>query len=291
MHLEDRLGLGSKYLKLTKPGIIMGNAITAAAGFMLACRGHFSLGLFLAAIAGLSLIVAAGCVFNNYMDRDTDKKMSRTQTRALATGSVSVRAALIFAIILGTAGSAILALFTNALTLFIALVGFVIYVFFYGLLKYRTMYGTEIGSIAGAVPPVVGYCAVSNLLDGGAFLIFLIIALWQMPHFFAIALFRSKEYAAASIPVLPLVKGIDTTKFRMVFYTMAFIASTILLTFFGYTGYVYLTITTLLGFTWLLLCLKGFKATSNERWAHKMFRFSLVVVTILCLMISVDCLL
>lgn len=278
----------TKYIKLTKPGIIMGNAITAIAGFFLASKGHFDLGLFLAATVGLSLIVAAGCVFNNYMDRDMDKKMSRTQTRALATGAISVRDALIFAIILGVTGSVILFFFTNVLTLGIAIAGFVIYVVFYGLLKYRTMYGTEIGSIAGAVPPVVGYCAVSGRLDGGALLIFLIIALWQMPHFFAIALYRSKEYAAASIPVLPLVKGIAVTKFRMVLYTMAFIASTILLTFFGYTGYAYLAITTVMGLLWLALCLKGFKAIQNERWAHKMFKFSLVVVMILCLMISID---
>ena len=266
----------------------MGNAITAVAGFVLASRGHFDPWLFLAAMSGLCLIVAAGCVFNNYMDRDTDKKMTRTQTRALATGAISVQKALVFAIVLGFTGSAILALFTNILTLVIAVLGFVIYVFFYGLLKYRTMYGTEIGSIAGAVPPVVGYCAVSHQLDGGALLIFLIIALWQMPHFFAIALFRSKEYAAASIPVLPLVKGINITKIRMVFYTLAFIASTLLLTFYGYTGYVYLSVTFLMGILWLMLCLKGFKVLSNEKWAHKMFRFSLLVVMILCLMISLD---
>src|SRR5574342_297827 len=150
-----------KYIKLTKPGIIMGNAITAAAGFMLASKGHFNIWLFLATISGLSLIVAAGCVFNNYMDRNAGKKMIRTQARALAAGTISVRNALIFAIALGAAGSAILAFFTNVLTLFIAYTGFVIYVFFYSLLKYRTMYGTEIGSIAGAVPPVAGYCAVA----------------------------------------------------------------------------------------------------------------------------------
>jgi heme o synthase len=275
------------YVRLTKPGIILGNAITASAGFMLASKGHFSPWLFVAAIAGLSLIVAAGCVFNNYMDRHTDKKMTRTQTRALAAGTIPVKNALTFAIILGCAGSTLLALI-NFLTLYIAFAGFVIYVFFYGLLKYRTMYGTEIGSIAGAVPPVVGYCAASQHLDGGALLLFLIIALWQMPHFFAIALFRSKEYAAASIPVLPLVKGVNRTKIRMVFYTLSFIASTILLTIFGYTGYAYLSVTLLFGLMWLILCLKGFQAPSNERWAHKMFRFSLIVVTFLCLMITLD---
>jgi len=278
----------TKYIKLTKPGIIMGNAITTAAGFFLASKGHFNLGLFLAAMAGLSLIVAAGCVLNNYMDRDADKKMSRTQTRALVKGTISVSHALIFGVALGILGSLLLIFFTNLLTLCVALSGFVIYVFFYSLLKYRTMYGTEIGSIAGAVPPVVGYTAVSHQLDGGALLIFLVIALWQMPHFFAIALYRSKEYAAASIPVLPLVKGVSVTKIRMVLYTLAFIASTILLTFFGYTGYAYLSVTALLGLMWLRLCLKGFKAESHERWAHKMFRFSLVVIMVLCTMISLD---
>ncbi len=275
------------YIQLTKPGIIMGNTITAAAGFMLASRNSFNLWLFLAALGGLALIVAAGCVLNNYMDREADKKMARTQNRALAKGEISVRSALIYAIALLIAGSC-LTLYANLLTLLIALSGFIIYVFFYGYLKYRTMYGTEIGSIAGAVPPVVGYTAVTGHLDGGAFLVFLIIALWQMPHFFAIALYRSKEYAAASIPVLPLVKGIAATKIRMVLYTLAFIASTFLLTFFGYTGYAYLVIAAILGLTWLALCIKGFKALSTEKWAHKMFRYSLVVVTLLCIMISID---
>lgn len=266
----------------------MGNSITAAAGFALASKGHFDWGLFLAAMIGLACIVGAGCVLNNYMDREADKKMTRTQTRALAKGTISVHNALIFGVCLLILGAFILTLLTNLLTLGVALAGFVMYVFFYSLLKYRTVYGTEIGSVAGAVPPVVGYCAVSHTLDGGALLLFLMIALWQMPHFFAIALYRSKEYAAASIPVLPLVKGVAITKMRMVFYTLAFIGSTILLTFYGYTGYAYLSVALILGMVWLLLCLKGFKAASTERWAHKMFRFSLIVVTILCLFISLD---
>lgn len=275
------------YIQLTKPGIIMGNTITAAAGFLLASKNSFNPWLFLSALGGLALIVAAGCVLNNYLDRDADKKMARTQHRALAKGEVSVRSALIYAIVLLIAGSC-LTLFANVLTWLIAFTGFVLYVFFYSYLKYRTVYGTEIGSIAGAVPPVVGYTAVTAHLDGGAFLIFLIIALWQMPHFFAIALYRSREYAAASIPVLPLVKGVIATKIRMVLYTLAFIASTFLLTFFGYTGYMYLAVASILGLTWLALCIQGFKALSTEKWAHKMFRYSLVVVTLLCLMISID---
>jgi len=277
-----------RYLKLTKPGIIMGNGITAAAGFALASKGDFNWLLFDDVLVGIACIVGAGCVLNNYMDREADKKMARTQTRALAKGTISVQNALIFGAFLLILGSAILSLFTNLLTLGVALAGFVLYVFFYTFLKYRTVYGTEIGSVAGAVPPVVGYCAVSNALDGGAFLLFLIIALWQMPHFFAIALYRAKEYAAASIPVLPLVKGVAITKIRMVFYTLAFILSTALLTLYGYTGYAYLSVALVLGLAWLVLCMKGFKAASTEKWAHKMFRFSLIVVTILCLFISFD---
>ena len=265
----------------------MGNTITAAAGFMLASRNSFNSWLFLTALGGLALIVAAGCVLNNYMDRDADKKMARTQNRALAKGEVSVRSALIYAIVLLIAGSC-LTLFANFLTWAIAFTGFILYVFFYGYLKYRTMYGTEIGSIAGAVPPVVGYTAVTNHLDTAALALFLIIALWQMPHFFAIALYRSREYAAASIPVLPLVKGVVNTKIRMVFYTVAFIGSTCFLTFMGCTGYLYLGASATLGLTWLVLCIRGFKAVSNEKWAYQMFRFSLVVVTVLCFMISLD---
>lgn len=276
------------YLKLTKPGIIMGNSITAAAGFALASKGHFNWELFVAAMMGLACIVGAGCVLNNYMDREADKKMKRTQSRPLAKGAITVKSAVVFGLSLLLVGSFILMLFTNLLTLGVALTGFVLYVFFYSLLKYRTVYGTEIGSVAGAVPPVVGYTAVSNIFDGGALLLFLIIALWQMPHFFAIALYRSKEYASASIPVLPLVKGVAVTKMRMVFYTLAFIASTLLLTFYGYTGYAYLSVALILGVLWLMLCLKGFKAVSTEKWAHKMFRFSLIVVTILCLVITFD---
>ncbi|NNM44057.1 MAG: protoheme IX farnesyltransferase [Chlamydiae bacterium] len=276
------------YLSLTKPGIIFGNAITAAAGFALASKGHFNFGLFLATLVGISLIIGSACVFNNYIDRIADEKMTRTKNRALATGLVSIRSAILFGISLGVLGTFTLSFYTNLLTVLVATAGFFVYVVLYSNLKYRSIYGTIIGSIAGAVPPVVGYCAVSNIFDTGAFILFLLISLWQMPHFFAIAMYRFDDYAAASIPVLPIVKGMHTTKVHMLLYVIAFTLTTLMLTVFGYTGYAYLTITGLVCLTWLILCIKGFTIGDDKLWAKSMFRFSLIVVMALSAMIAVD---
>lgn len=276
------------YYKLTKPGIIMGNAITAVGGFLLACKGEFSLGLFMAMLLGLSCIVAAGCVFNNYYDRSIDEKMTRTKTRALVTGEIPLRNALVFAISLVLLGSLILAFFTNFMALRVALTGFIVYVFAYTPMKTRSVHGTLIGSIAGAVPPVVGYCSVIPHFDTAALMLFLIVALWQMPHFYAIAMFRIKEYTAAEIPVLPAVKGVHATKVQILLYTIAFSAVALLPSFLGMAGINYLVVTSALCAAWLILSIRGFKAANDHIWAHKMFRYSLVVITAFSIMISVD---
>lgn len=274
------------YISLVKPGILFGNAITAAGGFALAARGHIDFRLFLATLAGLCLIMASGCAFNNYIDREADQKMKRTQNRPLATGFLSVRNALIFATCLGITGTLLLA-YINFLTAGIALIGFIVYVCMYTFSKYRTTQGTLIGSVAGAVPPVVGYCAVSNHLDSGALILFTMIAFWQMPHFFAIAIYRLDEYAAASIPVLPLKKGIPKTKTYMIIYVAAFIISSLLLPFFGLIGKGYTLVAAILGFAWLILAVMGLTSTQDKLWARKMFIMSLIVVTGLC--ISIPC--
>lgn len=273
------------YCLLTKPGIIFGNVITTVGGFTLASKGKFNFWLFLATIIGLSLVIASACVFNNYIDRDLDKKMSRTKNRALALGLISEQRAIIFAIFLGLTGTLLLFLFTNLLTVSIALFGFFVYVILYSFSKYHSIHGTLIGSIAGAVPPVVGYCAVSNRFDLGALILFAMIALWQMPHFFAIAIYRLEDYAAASIPVLPIKKGIQVTKFHMMLYIAAFIAVSFLLTMFGYTGFSFLIVAAFLGFSWLGLSIKGFRCKDDKLWARKMFLFSLIIVMGLCIAI------
>jgi len=276
------------YYLLTKPGIIVGNAITVAAGVALASKGNLDFWLFLETLVGLSLVIASACVFNNYIDREADKKMERTKNRALAKGMISVNRALIFAILLGIVGFVILSLYTNLLTVLCALAGFLIYVVLYSFWKYHTTYGTIIGSIAGAVPPVVGYTAVTNHFDFGAFLLFLILVLWQMPHFYSIAMYRFDDYTAASIPILPIKKGVSITKIHMLCYIIAFILTSLMLFFFGYTGHIYLIIATIFGISWLLLCMKGFKSQNTKRWGRQMFVLSLFVVTALCVTMAID---
>lgn len=277
-----------QYYLLAKPGIIYGNAVSAAAGFFLASQGHFSLGVFVAMLVGISLVMGSGCVFNNYIDRGIDALMKRTRGRALVKGTISARNALAYGTILGLIGLLILALSANRLTAGIALLGFVIYVVLYALAKRRSEWGTVVGSLAGAVPPVVGYTAVSNHFDGAALILFLILVIWQMPHFYAIAIFRADDYAAAALPVLPVRRGVRTTKVHMLLYIVAFLIVSVALTLFGHTGYVYLVVTALLSLAWLRIAAQGFQAENDIVWARKLFRFSLIVLVILCIVISLN---
>jgi len=276
------------YYLLTKPGIIMGNLFTVAAGFLLASGGVMYFGLFFATMLGLAFIMASACVFNNYIDRPLDMKMERTKNRALVTGLISGKHAILFAIGLAVIGNIILFYFTNFLTVIVAAIGFFVYVVLYSFWKSKTVYGTAIGSIAGAVPPVVGYCAVSNQFDLGAIILFSMLVLWQMPHFFAIAIFHYDDYAAAGIPVLPIEKGFYVTKVHMILYIIAFIFAAALLTVFNYTGYVYLAFMLVIGLSWLALSIKGFSSTNNLAWGKNMFYLSLVMIGIICLLIPLD---
>lgn len=276
------------YYLITKPGIILGNLVTVAAGFLLASKGIMDYTLFLATLAGLAFIMASACVFNNYIDRQTDKKMKRTKSRALASGLISEYSAISFAILLAIAGNIILFLFTNFLTVLVAASGFFVYVVLYSLWKCYTIYGTAIGSFAGAVPPVVGYCAVSNQFDLGAAILFAMLVLWQMPHFFSIAVYHYDDYAAADIPVLPVKKGLLRTKIHMLMYILAFILSAALLAFFNYTGYLYLVVAITTGLAWLGLCVKGFTSDDEQLWGQRMFYASLITICLICFVIPFD---
>jgi protoheme IX farnesyltransferase len=276
------------YYLMTKPGIILGNLVTVAAGFLLASKGLLDIGLFAATLAGLGLVIASACVFNNYIDRHVDRKMERTKNRPLAKGLVSERNALLFATFLGLLGALTLYSYTNVLTVCVAGVGFFVYVVLYSMWKCHTIYGTAIGSIAGAVPPVVGYCAVSNHFDAGALILFLMLVLWQMPHFFSIAIYNIEDYSAARIPVLPVIKGMLRTKVHMLVYILGFIPIALLLTLFDYTGYVYMIVTLGIGLAWLGLSVMGFKSTDDHVWGRSMFRLSLVMIAAISLAIPFD---
>jgi len=276
------------YVGLAKPGIIMGNMINTAAGFALASRGYIDFSLFFYTLVGIAFIIASGCVFNNYIDRDLDEKMSRTKNRALVRGIITPNKALCYAIILMALGSSILALYTNFLSLSIALFGLIVYVVLYTSMKYISVHGTLVGSIAGAVPPVVGYTAVTNQLDLCALILFAILVFWQMPHFFAISIYRFSDFKAAALPVLPVKKSIHSTKVQMVLYATFFVVSTSLLTVFGFTGLTTLVVLSGFGLYWLFLCFQGFNCKSDAFWAKKVFRFSLIIVLTLCVLLIVD---
>ncbi len=255
------------------------------AGFTLGSHGHFYVPLFFQTLLGLSSLIASACVFNNYIDRDRDQKMERTKNRPLAQGLISHTHALLFASLLGILGMTMLLFCTNLQAAAIGAVGFFVYVALYSFRK-LSPYATGIGSIAGATPPVVGYVAADGSIDLCAALLFSILVLWQMPHFYAIAMYRLNDYQAAELPVLPITKGPYTTKVHMLLYVIAFCFACLLLSLLGYAGYGYLIITALVGGAWLLLSLQGFRASNDARWARKMFIVSLVVITTLSFTIT-----
>lgn len=281
-----------RYFQVTKPGITAGNLISTVGGFLLASQGHhLDWSLLLAAVIGLSLVVASGCAINNCIDRDIDARMARTQKRVLVTGAMSVRAAFAHGVVLGLAGFATLAIWTNMLAVACAAFGYFIYVGVYSLyMKRHSVYGTVVGSLSGAVPPVAGYCAASGRFDSGALILLLMFCLWQMPHSYAIAIFRFKDYEAAKIPVLPVVRGVPAAKRQIVLYILAFAVTTTMLVISGYAGYGYLVVAVATSLWWLKMALSGYTKPEldDKLWARQVFFCSMVTITALSVMMALD---
>lgn len=276
------------YYSLTKPGVLYGNAITAVAGYLLASRWHIVWPTFIAITFGSTFVIASACVLNNYLDQDIDSKMARTKTRAIVAGKVKGSHAVILSIVLGVLGIVILSLWTNVLVVIAGIVGFVDYVVLYGMLSKRlSIHGTLVGSISGAIPVLAGYLAAANKLDMGALLVFAALFLWQMPEFYSIAIYRRKEYKAAGVPVITVVKGNEVARTQIFFYTLAFVAATLGLTVYGYTGVVYFVVMLLLGGYWLWIGAQGFRAKDLDSWARRMFKFSLIVLLAYSSMITI----
>lgn len=278
-----------RLISITKPGIILGNIITLLGGFFLASQGGpFRPWLLIFTVLGMSLVMACGCVLNNYIDRDIDPLMERTKNRAIAKGEISAAVAIPYAVVLGIVGAALLYFCVNPLTFYMALLGLLIYVGLYTLYaKRKTQYGTELGAFSGAMPIAVGYCAVSNHVDLGAFLLYLILFIWQMPHSYAIAIYRLPDYVAAGIPVLPARKGIPSTKIAMLLYTGLFLWASLLPAVFGYKGWPYFAMAFLIGSIWILFAALGFFTKDDKKWARKMFALSIFNITLLSIMLAV----
>jgi protoheme IX farnesyltransferase len=268
----------------------MGNFISVAGGFLLASRGEIDPWLMAATLIGLSLIIGSGCAINNVIDRDIDILMARTRKRVTVTGEMSAITALSHGVVLGLMGFGLLIAYTTQAAVLFAAFGYFIYVGVYSLyMKRNSVYGTFIGSLSGAVPPVVGYCAVTGQVDMGAIILLVMFSLWQMPHSYAIAIFRFKDYQAANIPVLPVAQGVDKAKRHIVLYIAIYTLVVMLLPIGGYTGIAFMAVACTTSFWWLLMALRGYRRNIDvSGWARQVFGFSIVNITALSIAMAVD---
>lgn len=279
------------YYELMKPRVMYGNLITTMAGFLFASKGDIAGGLFVAVSTGTALVISSACVINNYLDQDIDALMSRTKKRPLITGEVSQTGAVLFGTGIGMLGLVTLVAFTNWWVVGSGVFGWIVYVWLYGALgKRKSVHGTLVGSISGAVPILAGYVAVTNGLDLAAVILFMILFIWQMPEFYSIAIYRRDEYKKAGVPVISVVRGISHAKREIMAYLIAFFVAVTSLAFAGYTGYTYLVLMSALSLYWLWLGYKSLGASPkyDARWSRRVFHHSLIVLLVFSLLISVN---
>lgn len=277
------------WIEVTKPRIIRLNLIAAFGGFWVASKWDIDWPLLLYMLIGSALTMASSCVINNYWDRELDTKMERTKDRPLPTGRMSPRAALLYGILLGIAGLSVLFLFVNPLTGWLALLGMFVYIVVYTMwLKRTSTWSTSIGGVSGAMPPVIGYCAVTGTVDAGAWLLFALLFLWQPAHFWSLAIRRRDEYREAGYPLLPVVKGVRRTKLQMIPYVVLLLPAGVLFYRYGYVGYIYLAVTILTCAVWIWHTLSGLSAKDDTRWARTNFLISVNYLMVTFLIMVVD---
>lgn len=268
-----------RYYLLSKPGIIRANVLSAVAGYLYASMFHIEALTVIGLLTGTTMVIAGACAYNNYLDRGIDAHMQRTSKRGLVTGDISVAKALWYATAMTVIGLLVLAATQNLLTVILIIVAFVDYVVLYGWSKRKSVHGTLVGCISGALPLVAGYTAVTNQFDMQAWLLFALMTAWQMAHFYAIALHRLKDYKAAKIPVMPAVYGEATTKLQTVLYIVAFIVLTGCLAVWGDLGIIGGIVLGVLGIWWLFRALRLYHSTPSNTWGLQVFIASLVVIT------------
>lgn len=271
-----------------KIGIIKSNLIAMIAGLSMATFVHHisffdKIGNILLALIGSSLVIGAAGIFNNLYDRDIDSIMKRTKNRPTVSGIIDVWSGLIMGIWIAVGG--LVALFmASPLSAVFGFLGLFLYVVPYTMwTKRRTVYNTEVGSLSGAMPPLIGWAAISpDVLHPGAIALFLLMVIWQMPHFYAIAIRRMEEYRAANIPMLPVAKGIRRTYLQMNVYLVALLLCSIL--FWSFNPYIAIA-NAILSLGWLILSINGYRKKQEDKWARSMFIFSLNHITVILLMI------
>jgi len=277
------------FLELTKPRITLLVLITTLTGMWLASGGQLPLSLTLFTLLGTGLAVASASTLNNYFDRDVDALMWRTQRRALPAGRVKPDSALALGTALGVLAFVVLAIFVNLLSALLALGANLYYVAVYTCwLKRTTSHCTALGGVAGALPPVIGWTAVMNQIGLEALVLFGVLFLWQPPHFWALALGRRDEYAKAGLPMLPVVRGEAATKRQILFYSVALLPVSLLLYSLGLAGSIYAGVATVLGTGFVLLA-AFVNSKTGERWAKRLFLYSLFYLAALFLALVLDC--
>jgi protoheme IX farnesyltransferase len=274
---------------LTKPGIIRLNLFAAFGGYWVASKWDLALWPLIWMLLGSALTMASACVFNNYLDRDHDMKMERTRNRALPQNRMSPQFVLVYAIVLGIVGLAILFLLVNVLSGWLGLLGMFVYVIIYTLwLKRSSTWSTSVGGVSGAMPPVIGYCAVTNEIDAGAWILFALLFLWQPAHFWSLAIRRKEEYRAAGYPLLPVVKGVTRTKWQMLPYILLLIPTSVLMYTYDYVGIYFLILSAGIALVWFIHAVSGFRATDDEKWAKKDFMISIYYLMIMFFTMILD---
>lgn len=274
---------------LLKVGIINSNLITAFVGFWLAL--HFSQetfrehwGTFLLVMFGSGLVIAGGCILNNWYDADIDPVMKRTKSRPTVTGTISMRMVLFMGLAATFLGHVLL-LFTTIQATLWAFFGWFTYVVLYTMWsKRRYTLNTIIGSFSGAVPPLIGWMAIKPELDVIPVMLFLIMFIWQTPHFLSLAMKKCEEYRAAGVPMLPVVYGFAFTKRQIIVYIACLLPLPFLM---SSLGNVFLIVATALNLGWLVLGVTGLFKKDDLKWANKIFIYSLNYLMILFLLMVV----
>lgn len=279
----------AQYLNLCKPRVVLLMLLTAWAGMYLGATNPIPWWLWQNATIGIAFMSGSAATLNHIIDCHIDAIMDRTKNRPIVTGKVSIKQALLFSLLLGSSGFLILFFGVNHLTAFLTLFAAIGYSIVYSLyLKRATSQNIVIGGLSGAMPPLLGWAAVTGQLDAEAWLLVLIIFTWTPAHFWALCLHRFKEYQKASIPMLPVTHGIAFTKLHIVFYSLLTIACSLLPFAIGMSGNFYFLTVLILDIGLIGYALKLQFAHTDNRIAWKTFQYSLVYLTGLFLAILID---
>jgi protoheme IX farnesyltransferase len=276
------------YLELCKPNVVALMILTSVIGMVLATQQSVPLSVLIFGNLGSALCAGSAAAVNHIVDRHVDDKMARTLNRPLAQGRITPRQAILFALITGLLGMAILLIFTNVLTAWLTLASLVGYAFIYTMfLKRATPQNIVIGGLAGAAPPLLGWTAVTGEIHHNALLLVLIIFAWTPPHFWALAVHRKDEYAKAKIPMLPVTHGERYTKINILLYTLLLIIVTTMPYLTGMFGWLYLVSSLLLGLGFLYWAIVMLRSEGGNS-GMKTFQYSIVYLMVLFAVMLVD---